>query len=824
MEEKAQKDITTPKSKPIYKRRWFKWTLGIYIVFLIIFTLLPVGIRYAAEHFLKEQGIQHAEIKDIDLNLFTGEFGLTGVEVSGDGQGRVSLTKLYLNIAMLELLKKRAVVQHAEINGLDVDVVNDVSGAWVVAGIELPAPTASETPEESDEAGEPWGIGVDLLSLASIQVDFSMPQLETDLRLNELQLKQLASWQPDQAASYQLNLRIDDAPLNIDGQMYAFKQAPEFKGTLDMDKLPLTMADGFIKETGIEKLQGLLAINTVFDVTLEAEQPIVSTDTKISLSNFDVKQGQYQVQATALSWAGDVDYLAPVDEADLGVRAKGSLSLQKFKLNDAQANMDLAVFEQLDFNEVSLSEGQQTTVSNIVLKQLSLLSNQNNERLAQLADITTTGIGFDGKQSLEIKDITLSGLDARFKINPDSTLHLLDALTSDTETQEQASSDASTEGGEEAQQVSDEDESDSAPFNVKLARLHVAEDSQIVFDDESVKPAYHAEIKPLSLTVSDIDTSAIDQDILVDLKALINKHEILDVSAKLKPFGEKLSMSADAKIKAMELPPVSPYLNSAIGYYIKTGQLNADINGEIADDQIDFKVKVALNKFVVKEGDPAKAKRYSAKLSMPLNTSLELLRDKNNKIKLEVPITGDINDPQFDVSQVINKALANATKAAVTGYLAFMLQPWGVALLAADMIRGDGSVGLDPIVFEPAQIEISSEYTDYITKVSALLGERDNIELNICALTSEQDRQALLAMQQAAMKPEKESEQAKQKVAEQPAEIEISNEKLLELAKARNEKVKALLIENGIDPGRLFSCQPNMDSLGKNPPQVLLTL
>ena len=822
MEEQTQKDITTPKSKPIYKRRWFKWTLAIYIVFLIILTLLPVGIRYAAEHVLKEQGIQQAEIKDVDLNLFTGEFGLSGVEVSGDGQGRVSLTKLYLNIAMLELLNKRAVVQHAEINGLDVDIVNDASGAWVVAGIALPESTASEAPDESDEAEKPWGIGVDQLSLANIQVDFSMPQLETDLRLKELQLNELASWQPEQAASYQLKLRIDDAPLNINGQMYAFKQTPEFKGTLDLNKLPLTMVDGFIKETGIEKLQGLLAINTAFDVVLETKQPIISTDTKINLSGLDVKQGQYQIQAEALSWAGDVDYLAPIDEADLGARAAGNISLKKFKLNDAKINMNLAVLEQLDINEASLSEAQQVRISNIVFRELSLLTNKNNETLAQLADITTTYVAFDGKQSLEIKDITLSGLDAKFKINPDSTLHLLDALSTDTETQEQVTPDASSEDDKETQKIADE--SDSAPFNFKLARLHVVDDSQIVFDDESVKPAYHAEIKPLSLTVSNVNTNALDQDVLVDLNARINKHETLDVNAKLKPFGEKLNMSADAKIKALELPPISPYLNNAIGYYIKTGQLNADINGEIIDDQIDFKVNVALNKFVVEEGNPAIAKSYSEKLSMPLNTSLELLRDKNNNIKLEIPITGDINDPQFDVSQVINKALVNATKAAVTGYLAFMLQPWGVALLAADMLRGDGSVALDPIVFEAAQVEVSAEYSDYLAKISTLLNERDNIQINICAVTSEKDRQALIAMQQAAQKSEKNDGQTEQQVVTPPNDIEISNEKLLELAQSRNENVKALLVENGVAPERLFTCQPIIDGADKNIPQVILTL
>ncbi len=820
MAEQKQQTESSSLSKPIYKRRWFKWILATYIVLLIFFTLLPVGIRYAAVHLLKDQGIQQVEIRDVDLNLFSGEFGLSDVNISGDGQGRASLSHLYLNIAMLELLKKRAVIEQVEITGIDVDVQNTEAGDWIVAGILPPSPAATEETQQPKKSSEPWGIGINQLKLGGISVRLAMPQLETKLRLNDLQLSQLASWQSEQAAHYQLRLRIDDAPLELTGQIHAFKQVPEFKGTLKLEQLPLAMASEFVKEAGVEEMQGLLAVATDFDVRLEKRQPVVASKTNINLTDVYVKHGQYQVQAVQMGWHGQVDYLVPASEQDLGARANGKLSLNNFKLNDAQANMTLAAFEQLNINKLELTEAQQLTIKAMVLEQLSLLQNDKDERLAQLVGITTTDIAFDGKQSLEIEDITINGLDAKFKIKPDGTIYLLDDLTANAAAQKEMPAEVPTEESTEENLEKNE----SAAFNFKLARLNLGDDSQIIFHDESVTPAYLAEIKPISLTVSDIDTSLVDQDIAIELQGIINKNEKLNLSATLRPFGEKLNMSAETKISSLELHPLSPYLNNQIGYYIKRGQLNADVNGVIVNDQLDYKVSVMLNKFVVEKGDPAKAKSYSEKLSMPLNTSLELLRDKNDNIKLEVPISGDINAPQFDISQVINKAIANATTAAVTGYLAFMLQPWGVALLAADMLRGDGSVSMDPVEFAPAQVALSDDYADYLTKVAELLQERDNIELKICALTSEQDRQALITAQQSEAKPASVEKEKEQMSAAEPDAIEIGNDQLLELALERSKYVKAFLIEKGVDAGRLFTCQPIIDDLDKNLPQVELSL
>ena len=60
--------------------------------------------------------------------------------------------------------------------------------------------------------------------------------------------------------------------------------------------------------------------------------------------------------------------------------------------------------------------------------------------------------------------------------------------------------------------------------------------------------------------------------------------------------------------------------------------------------------------------------------SLPLDTALELLRDSDGNIALSVPVSGDVDNPQFDYSDAINQAMLSAAKGAVLIYF----QPLGL--------------------------------------------------------------------------------------------------------------------------------------------------
>ncbi|MFC1750199.1 DUF748 domain-containing protein [Pseudomonadota bacterium] len=61
--------------------------------------------------------------------------------------------------------------------------------------------------------------------------------------------------------------------------------------------------------------------------------------------------------------------------------------------------------------------------------------------------------------------------------------------------------------------VASEDEEN--PWLVSLKKLHVDKSAHIKFEDRSIKPTYKAELTPFELTITDIDTGKVDQDINV---------------------------------------------------------------------------------------------------------------------------------------------------------------------------------------------------------------------------------------------------------------------------------------------------------------------
>jgi len=790
----------TPEIAPAVKQRKLKWGIALLVIVLLFVSLLPVGVRYGTIQALKQQGMQQAEIADIDINLFSGELKVTGMLVSGDGQGRARLDSLYVNLSMLALFKKQLKIENILLDGLILDVKNNTGGEWIVAGYRSP-PAAESTGGEATTTST-WGIGIDSLQLKAIKTRLDLPQLQTILSLDELQIKQLASWLPQQLTQFNMQLRIDESPLNIDGEVQPFLAAPKLKTNVTLDKLPLALAKDFAAEANIKELTGTLTLSTNISATFNADQPHIEATTTLTLNELSLQQGQYKITANQFNWQGDVAYVTPISQRDPGVRASGNIVTEQFQLFDNDAALALVLLKQLAINDIRLIEEQQASVASILLKQLQLLNKSKEDELLNIASTSIEKIGYDGLTTVAIDNVILQGLAADIQMKQNGQLHLIDALT---KTQNPAT---------EAKATSDQNE--PQPWRIKLARFHIDKSAHITFDDQSVKPPFHAEISPLELTIANIDTGAVEQAMDITLNSTINKHEKLNINASAQPFGEKLNAKAEVKISSLELPPLSPYIEKQIGYYLKRGQLDATIDVNVNNDQLDTKVLAHLNKFNIEEGDPARVESMTEKLDMPLDAALNLLRDKNDNIKLEVTIDGDINDPQFDASKVINKAMANATKMAVVSYLKHMLQPWGTLLTVVDMVSKATETRFEPLQFTAGSAELTDDNKGYLNKLATLMQERPKLVLNICGRASEQDRNAVLQQSQ-----ENTDGQQTEKNTVVP---EATNAQLLQLATERTNRSKDWLVKSGVKSDRLFACYSDMEGVEKNAPIVDLSL
>ena len=152
---------------------------------------------------------------------------------------------------------------------------------------------------------------------------------------------------------------------------------------------------------------------------------------------------------------------------------------------------------------------------------------------------------------------------------------------------------------------------------------------------------------------------------------------------------------------------------------------DADFEVTLGEGLIDGKTHFELVGLELDPSDPDRMQALTKRLSMPLPSALDLLRNKNGQIELDVPIKGRLEDPDFDVSDAINQALGSAMKTGVFAYLKYALQPYGTLISLASM-AGEAAtrVRLDPVTYDPGSTEPRADLPAYLGKVAALLGDK----------------------------------------------------------------------------------------------------
>ncbi|MBT8127710.1 MAG: hypothetical protein KJP15_09510 [Gammaproteobacteria bacterium] len=192
----------------------------------------------------------------------------------------------------------------------------------------------------------------------------------------------------------------------------------------------------------------------------------------------------------------------------------------------------------------------------------------------------------------------------------------------------------------------------------------------------------------------------------------------------------------------------------------------------------------------------AKSKEDAAALDeafgMPINQSLVLLKDKKNRIKLDIPVTGDINDPNFNPTDAIIKATTKAT----TVTLITFYTPYGLAFAGGNVLFNLATaLNFDPLLFEPGSAQLKDAHKEQLANLAKLLVERPQVHLTLCGFSNLRDRDKMFTeiIDPKKIKP-----------------VSAANlPKLKQLGSERQESVKNYLIDIGkIEHNRLILCEP----------------
>ncbi len=253
---------------------------------------------------------------------------------------------------------------------------------------------------------------------------------------------------------------------------------------------------------------------------------------------------------------------------------------------------------------------------------------------------------------------------------------------------------------------------------LKIGRI-ILNKAALEFFDFDIKPSYNAVIDDISGTVNGLSSDP-GSTAALKISGKINQHSPIDISGRINPFKKPLYASLNLNFHDIDLSPASPYTGKSIGYTTKKGKLTLNLHYLIDNRKIKADNKIFLDQFTLgRKVDSPDA------VNLPIHLALTLLRNRQGEINLNIPVEGNLNDPEFSVSGVVMKVIFNIITKAVTS-------PF--ALLGALIPNGED---LKYISFRPGRAELSAAANKKLAAIARVLYERPGLQMDVVGMAAE---------------------------------------------------------------------------------------
>jgi hypothetical protein len=429
-----------------------------------------------------------------------------------------------------------------------------------------------------------------------------------------------------------------------------------------------------INQTGKAQLQG----------TLEIDPLTVELD--VSLADIALKPFQ--------------PYVAPFAQFGVG---SGALTLQgKTKFQKSSSAHPMVTFQGgMGISQLALEDPTQTQSflkwDRLGLKQLDLQVEPN---------------------SVNLQEIELVNPAVVFSIDADGGMNLNRLFSPPgSEFQEEASS------GEESPKSESSGETTTP---VKIGSVIIT-NLLAQFADLSITPNVVTQIEELTGTIKGLSSDQLAKAD-VALEGTVDQYAPFKIAGQINPLSEDAYTDLAFTFKNLDLPTISPYSGKYAGYPINKGKLSLDLAYKISEKTLAGENKVLIDQIAMGE----KVNSPDA-MSLPIPLALALLKDRKGQIDIDLPVRGNLGDPDFSYGGVIWNALANLlTKIATSPF----------AMIGG--LLGVSGEDLQYIAFPTGEAQLPSPEQEKLRAIGQALDDRPALRLEITGTADPlADRQAL---------------------------------------------------------------------------------
>ena len=350
-------------------------------------------------------------------------------------------------------------------------------------------------------------------------------------------------------------------------------------------------------------------------------------------------------------------------------------------------------------------------------------------------------------------------------------------------------------------------------FSFAAESISLSGENSIAIRDESVKPVFETEFSEINLKLGKLDSREPAAESPLNIAARVGRYGRLKLEGSARPLDEQPALNLKGKLTGADLVPLGGYTRELIGYRVKQGTVTSDVDIKISDGNIASSFDLVLNKIQV-VGIKGRTTEFKNQLGMSLPAALRLMRDRDDNIRLNLPVKGPLDNPEIGIQDVLSKAMIKAVQFGVLSFYS----PLGVVMAADKLMQFATALRFKPVVFEPASALLAQQESTYLDSVARQLSSRPQHQLSACGVATNSDRQGM-----AENKAARRSGLIRFFTGE-PEAGDVSEEDALALAQQRSELVTDYLLARGMLEEQIIPCEAEFDSSENAEPRVELNL
>ena len=260
-------------------------------------------------------------------------------------------------------------------------------------------------------------------------------------------------------------------------------------------------------------------------------------------------------------------------------------------------------------------------------------------------------------------------------------------------------------------------EEKSKPLKAIVNKLQVA-NTTVTATDHTPKQPFNYKVSSIAVNGENIN---FNNPCTINVSAAFPEGGTMKLKYKgaLSDIG---SMNAYISVKNLALKHFSPYSHHFTGYPISSGTMAFASENAMSNWNIESKNTIDIYNINVGDKDGSTDPEYI----VPMKVGLYILKDEDDKIQFDVPVKGNVKDPEFSYVKIVWQTVMNLL-------IKVALSPLKVVGNVA--ATGAGAVGLDlgkndEILIDPLATSFTSEQYAKAQKMVEALAKDKKLKMN----------------------------------------------------------------------------------------------